>query len=79
MKIKILGEMSLKQLIQCIYEQLLEVEQRYAIHHARQITIYMTTTDGRGNVVFCMNERGEEIFTMQTDGPYNSAAEDLDL
>jgi len=79
MKIKIRGELSLRQLIQCIYEQLLEVEQRYAIHHAQHVTIYMTTTNGCGDVVFCKNEQGEEVFTMHTDGPYDSITEHFDI
>ena len=42
MKIKIKGEMTLAQLRQCIYEQFVELEDRYAIRHARSVTIYMT-------------------------------------
>lgn len=79
MKISISGEHSLRNLIQCIYEQMLEIEQTYNIDYARRVTIYMTTTDGRGNVVFCRNARGDEVFTMKTDGPYSVAADTLDI
>ena len=78
MKISIRGEHSLRNLIQCIYEQLLEIEQTYNIDFARRVTIYMTTTDGRGNVVFCRDARGNEVMTMKTDGPYSVAADQLD-
>ncbi len=78
MKISISGEHSLRELIQCIYEQLLEIEQTYAVNFARRITIYMTTTDGRGNVIFCRDACGDEVLTMKTDGPYRVAADQLD-
>jgi len=78
MKISIRGEHSLRSLIQCIYEQLLEIEQTYAVNFARRVTIYMTTTDGNGNVVFCRNARGDEVFDMKTDGPYSSSADHYD-
>lgn len=79
MKISISGEHSLRELIQCIYEQLLELEQTYAIDYARRVTIYMTTTDGCGNTVYCKNERGDDVFTVKCDGPYSVAADSLDI
>lgn len=79
MKISISGEHSLRQLIQCIYEQLLEIEQTYAVNFARRVTIYLTTTDGNGNVVYCRDARGKEVFDMKADGPYSSSADHYDM
>jgi len=79
MKITISGEHSLRSLIQCIYEQLLEIEQSYAVNHARRVTIYMTTTDGCGNTLYCRKRSGEEVMTMQCDGPYSVAADHFEI
>ena len=79
MKIKIPKEMTLAQLRQCIYEQLSELEDRFAVRHARSITIYMTPTNGFGDEVICRDGRGDTVSTIHSDGPYCSAAEEFDL
>ena len=79
MKIKIKGELSLAQARQCIFEQLLEIEDRFALRHARSITLYMTPTNGFGDEVSCRDGRGEEISTIRSEGPYPSAAESYDI
>ena len=73
MKIKITGEMTLAELRQCIYEQLIDIEDRYAVRHARSATLYMTTTNGFGDEVRCRDSRGEDISTIRS-GPYPCAA-----
>jgi hypothetical protein len=79
MKIKIQSEMTLSQLRQCIYEQLLDLEDRYAVRHARSVTIYMTLTNGFGDEVCCRDGRGKEVTTVHSDGPYPSAADSYDI
>lgn len=79
MKIKIQGEMTLSQLRQCIYEQLLSLEDKYAVRHARSVSIYMTPTNGFGDEVCCLDGRGDEVTTIQSGGAYPSAAEHYDI
>lgn len=79
MKIKIQGEMTLSQLRQCIYEQLLSLEDKYAVRHARSVTIYMTPTNGFGDEVCCRDGRGDEVTTVRCDGPYSAAADHYEI
>ncbi len=79
MKIKIRGEMTLAQLQQCIYEQFVELEDRYAVRHARGVTIYMTPTNGFGDEVWCRDGRGEQVETLLSEGPYSCAADSYDI
>lgn len=79
MKIKISGEMTLAQLRQCIFEQFLELEDTYAVRHARGATIYMTFTNGFGDEVRCRDARGEDVSTIRSDGAYPCAADRYDL
>ena len=79
MKIKIKGEMTIPELRQAIYEQLHEIESRFFIRNTKDITIYMTPTNGFGNQVECRDTNGREVSTLYSDGPYRSAAERYDL
>ncbi len=79
MKIKIKGEMTLAQLRQCIYEQLNQIEDQYAVRHARSVTIYMTPTNGFGDEARCRDGRGENVSTIFTEGPYSCAADSYDI
>lgn len=79
MKIRIHGEMTLSQLRQCIHEQLHQLEERFAVRHARSVTLYITPTNGLGDEVICRDGRGEAVETMRSEGPYPSAAEEYDI
>jgi len=79
MKIKVKGELTLAQLRQCLFEQLYEIEERFAVRHARSITLYMTPTNGFGDEVCCRDGRGEEVSTIRSEGPYTTAAESYDV
>ncbi|MCB2062379.1 MAG: hypothetical protein KDE25_02790 [Novosphingobium sp.] len=79
MRIKIKGEMTLTQLRQCIYEQFLEIEDRFCVRHARGVSIYLTPTDGHGEEVRCRDGRGDPVDTMFSDGPYPCAADSYDI
>lgn len=79
MKIRIKGEMTLYELRQCIYEQLLEVEDQFAVRHSRDATIYINPTNGFGDQVLCRNARGEEVSTLISEGPYQAAADQFEL
>jgi len=78
MKIIIKGEMTLAQLQQCIYEQFHSLEENYAVRHSRDVTLYITFTNGTGNVVTCRDGRGEEVTSVNSNGPYSSAADHYD-
>ena len=79
MKIKIKGELTLAQARQCLFEQLLDLEDRFAVRHARSITLYMTPTNGFGDEVYCRDGRGETISTIRSEGPYPAAADSYDI
>ncbi len=79
MKIRIKGEMTLYELRQCIFEQLLEVEEQFAIRHSRDATIYINPTNGFGDQVSCRNARGDEVSTLVSEGPYRAAADHYGL
>ncbi len=79
MKIKVTGEMTVPQVRQALYEQLREMEERFAIRHLRDITLYVTPTNGFGDEVLCRDEVGREISTLHCRGPYRSITEDYDI
>ena len=79
MKITIKRELTFGQLLQCLFEQLCELEDRYNVKHSRNISLYLTLTDGLGVEVVCRDWRGEEVTSMRTDGPYYSAAEHYEI
>lgn len=79
MKIKVTGEMTVPQVRQALYEQLREMEERFAIRHLRDITLYVTPTNGFGDEVLCRDEVGREITTLHCRGPYRSIIEDYDI
>jgi hypothetical protein len=79
MKIRIKGEMTLYELRQCIFEQLLEVEDQFAVRHSRDATVYINPTNGFGDQVSCRDARGEEVSTLVSDGPYKAAADHYGL
>lgn len=79
MKIIVRRELSLTQLRQCLFEQFIFIEDRYAIRHSRNITLYMTTTNGQGEEVVCRDWRGEDVTTIHAGGPYPCAADRYDF
>lgn len=79
MKIKITGEMTVARLRQCLFEQLLEMEDSFAIRHGRNITLYFTPTNGFGDEVYCVDDCGREVSTIHVKGPYQAAADQLEI
>ena len=51
MQIKIKGEMTIAELRQELFEKLNEIEDDYAVRHARSVTLYLTLTNGFGDEV----------------------------
>ncbi len=79
MKIKVQGELTLLQLSQAVFEQLMEVEDRFQVRHARDITLYFTPTNGFSHEVVCRDAQGKEVPVIFCHGPYRSAADDYDI
>lgn len=77
MKITIKRELTIPQLKQSIFEQLNRLEDRFAVRHARNTTIYLSFTNGFGNEVRCIDSRGSDVNEVTLDGPYPCAADSL--
>jgi len=75
MKIRIKGEMTLAQMRQILFEQLLEVEERFAVRHSHGATLYINPTNGFGDDVTPQYGNGQEVTIVNANGPYRSAAE----
>lgn len=79
MKIKIKGEMTIPALRQAIFEQTQEMEDRFAVRYVRDISLYVTPTNGFGDEVLCRDPLGKEIQSLYSEGPYRSIAEDYEI
>lgn len=79
MKIDIKGEMSLFNLRQTLFEQLNSLEDRYAIRHTKDVTLYLHLTNGCGDTVVCKDSGGKEVKSLLSGGPYIPAAIRFDL
>lgn len=79
MKIKIAGEMTLAELRQCLFEQLHCIEDRYAVRHVADVTLYLNLTNGFGDKIVCKDVGGREVNFLSSHGPYLPAAVRFDL
>jgi hypothetical protein len=77
MQILIRGEMTIADIRQALYEKLHELEDDYAIHHARGATLYVNPTDEFGEPVVARGPDGRIVAKMHCRGPYKSAADEL--
>lgn len=78
MQIVVHGEMSIADIRQAIFEKLHELEDDFAVKFSRGATIYVNPTDGKGHAV-TPRRNGRTLRTLDSDGPYRSAAEDFKL
>lgn len=79
MKIDIKGEMTLASLRQCIFEQLHSLEDRYAVRHTKDVTLYLNITNGFGDPLVCKDGDGREVKSLISGGAYVPAAIRFDL
>lgn len=79
MKIIIKKEMSLPELRQCLFEQINSMEDRFSVRYSKDVTLYMTLTNGFGNPVTCRDSQGVEVQSLLSRGPYVPAVAHLDL
>jgi len=77
MQITIKGEMKLSDLRQALYEKLGELEQQFAIVYSKGATLYVNPTNGEGDPVVARREDGKVIGKIFSDGPYRSAADEM--
>ena len=75
MKIKIKGEWTIQQLRQAIYEQLIAMESQFHVQYSKDITLYITPTNGFGDEVRCCDKTGREVTVLYSHGPYQTAAD----
>lgn len=79
MKIDIKGEMTLEILRQTLFEQLHSLEDRYAVRHTKEVTLYLHLTNGFGDTMVCKDTDGREVKNLLSGGPYIPAAIRFDL
>lgn len=79
MKIKINGELQMHQLRQALFEELISLEEQHLVRHTKNITLYLTPTNGFGSPILCKDNFGKTIEEIISAGPYQSAADEYDL
>jgi len=79
MKIQIKGEFTIAELRQAIFEQLHELEDQFTIRHSRNVTIYLTPTNGFGNEVYCRDQSGRKIEVISCNGPYRDISDEYSV
>ena len=79
MQIKVKGEMSVAEARQALYEKLHELEDEYAVRYVRNMSLYLTPTNGLGSEVVPHNKAGRKVDKLYSDGPYRSSADDYKI
>ena len=75
MKIRIKGQMTLAQLRQLLIEELLGIEDRFAVRHSLDATLYINPTNGFGDAVSPRYANGKEVTVVYAARPYTCAAD----
>ena len=76
MQIRLLGELSFKEMRQALFEALNEIEGEYAIRFSRGAVLFINPTDGCDENVVPRNRLGREVTRVTKKGPYRSAADE---
>ena len=76
MEVKIKGQMTIADVRQALFEQLHELETKYAVQFARGATLYINPTNAFGEDVTLRHPGGQELRTLYSTGPYRSAADE---
>ncbi|PLC04584.1 hypothetical protein CY658_12130 [Variovorax sp. RO1] len=79
MQITIRGELTMAQLRQAIFEQLVQLENVHALAFSQGATLYVNPSDGCGSPVELKAKDGRKVTKILSDGPYRSAAEDYKI
>lgn len=75
MQITIMGEMTIAEIRQALYEKLNELEEDLAVRYSRGATLYVNPTNGFGDPVVPHNKTGAAVKKLYSNGPYRSAAD----
>jgi hypothetical protein len=78
MQIRILGEMSLAELRQALFETLHEIEDEYRLRHSFGAVLFINPTDGLGEKIVARNKLGRRAEKVTKKGAYRSAADEYD-
>lgn len=76
MQIRLLGDVSFKELKQALFEALGEIEDEYAIKYSAGCVLFINPADETGERVVARNRLGRQVTKVIKKGPYKSAAED---
>jgi hypothetical protein len=79
MEIRVRGEMTIADIRQVLFEQLHELEIKYAVKFSRGATLYVNPTNGFGDDVTAYMAGGQELKVIYSTGPYRSAADEGNL
>ena len=76
MEVRIRGQMTIADIRQALFEQLHELETKYAVQFSRGATLYINPTNAFGEDVTPRMSGGHELRTLYSTGPYRSAADE---
>ena len=76
MEVRIKGQMTIADIRQALFEQLHELETKYAVQFSRGATLYINPTNDFGEEVTPRMPGGRELRTLYSMGPYRSAADE---
>jgi hypothetical protein len=76
MEVRIKGQMTIADIRQALFEQLHELETKYAVQFSRGATLYINPTNNFGEDVTPRMPGGHELKTLYSMGPYRSAADE---
>jgi hypothetical protein len=79
MEVRIRGQMTIADIRQALFEQLHELETKYAVQFSRGATLYINPTNSFGDDVIPLLPGGHELKTLNCAGPYRSAADEAKL
>ncbi len=79
MQIKIIGELTIAEIRQAIFESLGDIESKYAIRYSAGATLFVNPTNGFGDRIRPTDMLGSEVKIMHSKGPYRSVAEDYEI
>lgn len=66
-------------MMQALFEKLNEIEDEFAIQHAKGIRLYFDPVDELGEEVILKNKSGRRVDKILSKGPYKSAAEEFQI
>jgi hypothetical protein len=76
LKVRIRGQMTIADIRQALFEQLHELETKYAVQFSRGATLYINPTNAFGEDVTPRMPGGHELRRLYSTGPYRSAADE---